>query len=121
MKIPRCTDEQVEKVIAAAASPVVILWEAIDSLGWRLNRFIAEFVADEFMDKVIFISCLVDENPEAAARMGNGSRAGVTAYHRNRFAGCIADTINTEQARHFCQDLVDQHVPRLFPPAEGTL
>jgi len=67
MRIPTVTDEMVVKVIECAASPVAIAITGLDpESAWA--RKTMEIVADEFDDRVIFLSLIKDENPEFADR-----------------------------------------------------
>lgn len=83
MKLPVCSDEQVEAVLRSAVPPVFVEWVEAGSDSVRGNKARSEIVMEEFDDKAIFIRCIIDENPNYAAghaMMGPG----FTLHVRNR-------------------------------------
>jgi hypothetical protein len=63
MHIPVCTDEMIDAVVKAAASPVLLIFFSAGdriSIG-TLKR--TELVADKYDDRVIFLAVNLDENP----------------------------------------------------------
>lgn len=109
MKIPMCTDVMIEKVLGAAASPVAILWEETDGLGYRNNRTVTQFAADEYDDRVIFLACSIDENPSAAEKWacplhGGLTAPGLTIYQNGRLLASLPRAYNLE----LCKTALEQ-------------
>ena len=67
MHIPEVTDEMLEAVIKAAASPVVVVLHEGGPDRRELMRTL-EPLADDFDDRFIFLAVNVDENPSVQSR-----------------------------------------------------
>lgn len=69
MRIPQVMDEQCEKVLFHAASPVLVLFEVAGNVISRMMREVAEDLSDQFDDRIIFIRISADENPAVAEKL----------------------------------------------------
>ncbi len=96
MHVPTVTDEMLEKVIEAAASPVfLVLFEADSGASSRLRKRV-ESVADEFDDRVIFLALNVDENPSPAKTFGLDEYPAIVTLKRSREVGRAVGDIGRE-------------------------
>lgn len=67
MHIPTVTDQMLDKVLEAAASPVLVEFtEGGSETAAKVHHRI-EVIAEEFDDRVIFLRLDCDENPTPAA------------------------------------------------------
>ncbi len=96
MHVPTVTDEMLEKVLEAAASPVfLVFFEAESAPSARLRRRV-ESVADEFDDRVIFLALNVDENPTPARTHGVEEAPTVVTLKRGREVGRAVGDVGRE-------------------------
>ncbi|MBI4563502.1 MAG: hypothetical protein HY716_02255 [Planctomycetes bacterium] len=100
MHIPTVTDQMLEKVLQAAASPVLVEFTEGDSpVGARVHHRI-EAIAEEFDDRVIFLRIDCDENPTPAAAWRAVERPCVIIFKRNReFSRCMGNVDRESLAR----------------------
>lgn len=110
MKIPQITDEMLDRVLAAAALPVFILFEELDSLGYRKNRTAVEAAMAEYDDRIIFVRVLIDEDPWAAIYHGPSEGKAVTygavGYVRKKRIAEIAGIFGYDKAAAFAEQLL---------------
>ena len=96
MHVPTVTDEMLEKVLQAAASPVFVEFTESDSaVSSRIRRRV-EVTAEEFDDRVIFLRLYVDENPGPAAHWRVETRPMLVVFKRGREIGRIGGDVSTE-------------------------
>lgn len=69
MRIPTITDEMAVKVFECAASPVAVGVTAIDDES-ALARKKLQIVADDFDDRIIFLSLIAEEHPAFVDALG---------------------------------------------------
>lgn len=84
MHIPTITDEMLEKVVDAAASPVFVAFVEGNSPSSARLRWRVESIADEFDDRVIFLSINADENPTPAKSHGVDECPTIVIMKRHR-------------------------------------
>lgn len=106
MHVPTVTDEMLEKVIEAAASPVfLVLFEADSGASTRLRRRV-ESVADEFDDRVIFLAINVDENPTSGRTHRIDECPAILTLKRGRELGRAVG----EVGRETIEDLLERAI-----------
>ena len=91
--MPTVTDEMLEKVLQAAASPVFVEFTEADSVVSAKLRRRVEVTAEEFDDRVIFLRLFVDENPGPAAAWRIDSRPMLVVFKRGREIGRIGGDV----------------------------
>jgi thioredoxin-like negative regulator of GroEL len=96
MHVPTVTDEMLEKVVEAAASPVFLTFFEADSAPNARLRKRVEHIADEFDDRVIFLAINVDENPTAAQAHSVEGGPVIVVLKRGREVGRAAGDIVRE-------------------------
>ena len=106
MHVPTVTDEMLEKVIEAAASPVFLVFFQADSAPSARLRRRVENVADEFDDRVIFLALNVDENPTIAQTHGVEECPLILVVKRGREVGRVPGDI----ARESIEELLERAI-----------
>lgn len=98
MRIPTITDEMAEKVLEAAASPVVLEVTALGPDQARSRR-ILEIIADEFMDRIIFLRIFQEENPEYVRRLFVKAYPTIIIFRRRAETFRLQGVMGTDQIR----------------------
>lgn len=96
MHIPTVTDEMLEKVVDAAASPVFVVFCEAGSINSARLRWRVESIADEFDDRVIFLCLSIDENPTPAKGYALEDGPGVVVLKRGRVVGRATGEVTPE-------------------------
>jgi thioredoxin-like negative regulator of GroEL len=106
MHVPTVTDEMLDKVVEAAASPVFLIFFEADSAGSARLRKRVEGVADEFDDRVIFLAVSADENPTPAKTHGVETFPSIVIVKRGREVARAAGDI----AREGIEELLERAI-----------
>jgi thioredoxin-like negative regulator of GroEL len=106
MHVPTVTDEMLEKVVEAAASPVFLVFFEAASAGCARLRRRVEGVADEFDDRVIFLAINADENPSPAKAHGLDELPSILILKRGREVGRAVGDI----ARESIEELLERAI-----------
>ena len=96
MHVPTVTDEMLDKVLQAAASPVFVEFTEADSVVSAKLRRRVEVTAEEFDDRVIFLRLFVDENPGPATAWRIDSSPMLVVFKRGREIGRIGGDVSSE-------------------------
>jgi thioredoxin-like negative regulator of GroEL len=96
MHVPTVTDEMLEKVLQAAASPVFVEFTEADSPVCARIRRRVEGTAEEFDDRVIFLRLYVDENPGPARAWRADLKPTLVVFKRGREIGRTAGDVPAE-------------------------
>ncbi|MBI2930463.1 MAG: hypothetical protein HYY16_02330 [Planctomycetes bacterium] len=96
MHVPTVTDEMLERVLEAAASPVFLVFFEADSIASARLRRRVENIADEFDDRVIFLALNVDENPTPGRSYGLDELPGIIVVKRGREVGRALGDVGRE-------------------------
>lgn len=92
MHIPRVTDQMLDKILEAAASPVLVEFTEGDNPLAAKVRGRIETTAEEFDDRVIFLRIDCDENPTPAAAWRALELPCVVIFKRAReFGRCMGN------------------------------
>ena len=106
MHVPTVTDEMLDKVLQAAASPVFVEFtEADSSVSARIRRRV-EVTAEEFDDRVIFLRLYVDENPGPAESWRIDARPTLVVFKRGREIGRIGGDVPADAV----SDLIEKAI-----------
>ena len=106
MHIPIVTDEMLEKVADAAASPVFIAFVESGSTESVRLRYRVESIADEFDDRVIFLCLNVDENPTPAKTLSILECPSIVILKRGRVVGRATGDITRESLEELLEKAI---------------
>src|SRR5207249_1850812 len=95
--VPTVTDEMLEKVLQAAASPVFVEFTEADSPGCSRLRRRVETTAEDFDDRVIFLRLFVEENPGPAAAWHVDGAPSLVVFKRGREIGRAAGDVTSDE------------------------
>jgi len=93
MHVPTVTDEMLDKVLQAAASPVFVEFTEADSITCSKIRRRVEATAEDFDDRVIFLRLFADENPGPCAAWRVDSFPALVVFKRGREIGRAAGDV----------------------------
>lgn len=98
MCIPTIIDEQFDRVVGVAASPVAVFFEVADSAPCAASRRVFERMAEEYDDRVIFLRIFVDENPTICYRekIEPPNCPSIIVYKRKKPIGSLIGAIDAD-------------------------
>jgi len=106
MHIPTVTDEMLQKVLNAAASPVFVEYTMADDSLSKMMRRETDLVSDRYDDRVIFVRIFMDENPGVAHERLVELAPTIVVYRRNKEIKRLTGPINGDGLEQFLEAMI---------------